>query len=147
MNSKMQLSLILVVLAISACSTNNGDDRVQAPPFPYEEYLEMTEEDQYFPKIGNDGEGFDAISQNIEYPELPTELSLSHFADSLLLMYNTCLAFNTMAYDVSTAERYMNDSTLCIDQANALDSINLSGIRMLKFVRLYWLAVKKPANG
>lgn len=119
----------IVGLGIIGCASNKNDELIQAPSFPYEEYLELTEEDQWSPKIGNDGYGFDAISHNIKYPDLSPEIKMSHFADSLLLLYNTCLAFNTMAYDVSTAERYMNDSVSCIEQADALESINLSGIK------------------
>lgn len=126
---KLKICSIYAIVAIvaSACSHNAKEERIQAPSFPYESYLEFTEENQTSPNIGDDGEGFEAISNKIRYPELPAELSLSHFADSLLLLYNTALAFNTMAYDVSTAERYM-DYDDCSAQANALDSINLSGI-------------------
>lgn len=145
MTLKTYLILAIVAVSIVGCSPDKKESKIQAPPFPYEAYLEQTEEDQLSPKIGDDGHGFDAISNHIRYPELPAELSLSHFADSLLLMYNTCLAFNTMAYDVSTAERYMNDSTLCIEQANALDSINLSGINDNE-IREALLACSKKAG-
>lgn len=145
MNRKIYPLFVIVVVAIAGCSKKKIENRMQAPPFPYEAYLELSEEDQWSPKIGNDGYGFDAISNNIRYPELPVELSLSHFADSLLLMYNTILAYNTKAYDVSTAERYMNDSTLCLEQANALDSINLSGIHNEK-IRYALLACSQNAG-
>lgn len=135
----------IVVIAISSCSHKAKEERIQAPPFPYESYLKLTGDDQWSPRIGDDGEGFDAISHNIRYPELPVELSLSHFADSLLLMYNTTLAFNTLAYDVSTAERYIDDSSICIAEANALDSINLSGIKDTE-VRNALLACSKIAS-
>ena len=85
-------------------------------------------EDQWSPNIGDDGEGFVAISHKIRYPEMPDTLTLSHFVDSLLQCYNIALAFNTMAYDVSTAERYMSESDFGLEQADALDSINVSGI-------------------
>jgi len=136
----------IVAAAITGCSHNKTEDRIQAPPFPYEYYLELSEEDQVFPKIGYDGEGFDAISDNIRYPELPAELSLSHFADSLLLMYNTTLAFNTMAYDISTAERYINEESICEAQADALDSINLSGIMNAEIREALWACSKKAGQ-
>ena len=98
--------------------------------FPYQAYLDNMEENEYFPTIGNDGQGFDAISHNIVYPEMPDTLSLSLYADSLLQFYNMILAFNTMAYDVGTAERYMGESDFGLAQADALDSINLSGIKL-----------------
>lgn len=129
MNWKTFLIFTIVAAAITGCSHNKTEHRIQTPPFPYEAYLEQTNEGQSFPKIGDDGEGFDAISDNIRYPELPAELSLSHFADSLLLLYNTALAFNTMAYDISTAERNINVASICESHADALDSINLSGIK------------------
>lgn len=145
MNCKTFPIFAIMTVAIIGCSQNKDEDRIQQPPFPYECYLEVTEEGQWSPRIGDDGVGFNAISHKIKYPELPVELSLSHFADSLLLMYNTTLAFNTMAYDVSTAERYMNDSTICIEQANALDSINLSGIKDTE-IRNALLACSRKAS-
>lgn len=144
MNLKAYSVAAIAAIAACACSMTN-EGRAQTPPFPYESYLQFSEEDQYFPIIGDDGDGFAAISDKIKYPELPAELSLSHFADSLLLLYNTALAFNTMVYDVSTAERYMNDSTACIAQANALDSINLSGIKDME-IRDALLACSKRAG-
>lgn len=38
------------------------------------------------------------------------------------------IAFNTIAYDVSTAERYMGEADFMLEQADALDSINVAGI-------------------
>jgi len=145
---KTTLSVSIAILAISlvSCTNKEQSGNIQVPSFPYESYLAQTEEDQWSPRIGDDGYGFDAISHNIRYPEIPDSIKLSHFADSLLLMYNTCLAYNTMAYDVSTAERYMNDSTLCIDQANALDSINVSGIRDKEIRDALMACSKKAAN-
>lgn len=119
----------LVAIGIMGWSCKRGEGQSQVPPFPYEEYLELTEEDQLSPNIGDDGRGYDAISNKIRYPEFPKEVSLSPVADTLLLMYNTIMAYNTMVYDSSTADRYLNDTTLCIAQANAIDSINLSGIK------------------
>lgn len=101
---------------------------LKVPAFPYQTYLDSIGEDEYFPTIGDDGGGFDAICNNIRYPEMPDTLSLSHFADSLLQFYNVAIAFNTVAYDVSTAERYMDEVDFGLEQADALDSINVSGI-------------------
>lgn len=105
------------------------DVQLQAPAFPYESYFGQLSEYQTCVEIGDDGEGFNAISHKIRYPEVSAESGSSQFADSLLLLYNTSLAYNTMAYDVSTAERYIWDNSLCVEEANALDSINLSGIK------------------
>lgn len=127
------------------CSGSAKEDSVQAPPFPYESYLEKMDENQDFPRIGDDGEGFNAISHKIKYPEIPVELSMDSFADSLLLMYNINLAFNAIAYDVSTAERYMDERDRCNNQANALGSINLNGIKDTK-IRKYLLAYSKAAG-
>lgn len=103
---------------------------LKVPAFPYQTYLDSIGEDEYFPTIGEDGAGFDAISNKIRYPEMPDTLSLSHFADSLLQFYNVAIAFNTVAYDVSTAERYMDEVDFGLEQADALDSINVSGIHL-----------------
>ena len=121
---------------------NKNEGRIEAPTFPYE----MTEEGQWSPEIGEDGDGFNAISHNIKYPYIPANSSQCNFIDSLLLMYNTILAFNTMAYDVSTAERYMYDSTCCLAQANALESINLSGIKEDKIRGALLACCKKVAQ-
>lgn len=101
---------------------------LRVPSFPYQAYLDSMGEDEYFPTIGDDGGGFAAISNNIRYPEMPDTLALSHFADSLLQLYNIAIAFNTVAYDVSTAERYIDEADFGLEQADALDSINISGI-------------------
>lgn len=100
----------------------------KVPAFPYQTYLDSIGEDEYVPTIGDDGSGFAAISNNIRYPEMPDTLSSSNFADSLLQLYNIVIAFNTVAYDVGTAERYMDEADFGLEQADALDSINVSGI-------------------
>lgn len=118
----------ILLAAISSCSGRGEAGPARIPSFPYQAYLDSMTEDSYSPTIGDDGDGFSAISHNIRYPEMPDSLKLSHFADTLLQFYNTALAFNTMAYDVSTAERYMSENDFGLEQADALDSINLSGI-------------------
>lgn len=119
----------LVFLCVS-CSKNAHDMKVADLSFPYQEYLDSMGEDDIFPTIGDDGYGFSAISHKIRYPELSQVLASDLFADSLLQLYNTVLAVNTLAYDVSTADRYIvSDSHLVSEIADALDSINLSGIR------------------
>ncbi len=130
MKTTLSVSLAILAISLASCTNKKQSENIQVPSFPYESYLVQIQENGCPPIIGDDGNGFNAISHKIRYPEIPDTLNLSPFADSLLLMYNTCLAFNTMAYDVSTAERYMEeDDTLRINHANALDSINLSGIR------------------
>ena len=99
---------------------------MKEPQFPYQSYLDSIRED--FPTIGADGGGFNAISHNIRYPEMPDTLRLSPIADTLMQIYNVTLAFNTMAYDVGTAERYLDEFDFVLEQADSLDSINLKGI-------------------
>ncbi len=147
MKTTLSISLAILAISLASCTNKQQQKITQVPPFPYESYLAQIDEDQWSPIIGDDGAGFNAISHKIRYPEIPDTISLSPFADSLLLMYNTCLAFNTMAYDVSTAERYMEeDDTLRINHANALDSINLSGIRDKEIRNALMACSKKAAN-
>lgn len=126
----------------------NGSDKGQReiiiPSFPYQAYLDSMGEDQWAPNIGDDGEGFESISHKIRYPEMPDTLTLSHFADSLLQCYNIALAFNTMAYDVSTAERYISESGFRQSHSDAIDSINVSGIGE-RDIREALLAASKSA--
>lgn len=137
-------SLILLI----SCGQNKVDSgRLNTLlSFPYQPYLDNMGEDEYFPTIGNDGQGFDAISHNMVYPNLPDTLSLSHYADSLLQFYNIVLAFNTMAYDVGTAERYIGEHDFGLGQADALDSINLSGIHITEIKNLIRIICQKGAS-
>ena len=76
-------AVIISVLALSSCGGNTKINReVKIPAFPYQAYLDSLEaqEDEVFPTIGDDGNGFNAISHKIRYPEMPDTLSLSHFA-------------------------------------------------------------------
>ena len=128
---KKILFAILIALPIFiSCNQNKVDNILPTNEltFPYLTYLDNMGEDECFPTIGNDGQGFNAISHNVVYPELPDTLSRSHYADSLLQLYNIVMAFNAIAYDVSTAERYMDDDDFGLEQADALDSLNVSGI-------------------
>lgn len=130
MKEKMKYCVAFILLAaIGSCSGRGEAVPARIPSFPYQAYLDSMTEDADFPTIGNDGDGFSAISRNIRYPEMPNSLNLSHFAYTLLQFYNTVLAFNTMAYDISTAERYMGENDFGFEQVDALDSINLSGIK------------------
>ncbi len=95
----------LVAICIMAWSCKRADAQILVSPFPYEEYLETTEGDQLSPNIGDDGRGYNAISNKIRYPKLPKDVSLSPFADTLLLMYNTIMAYNNLVYDSSTSDR------------------------------------------
>lgn len=115
---------------VASCSKAVVDTStpLAAPLFPYQSYIDNMGKDDYFPTIGNDGNGFNAISNHITYPEVPSSMSLSAYADSLLLIYNTALAFNTIAYDIGTAERYLDEADVVNANAAALDSVNLSGI-------------------
>lgn len=128
LNVLTSLLTILVFSAIS-CVNKSSDTAAHASDKPNPTYLDSINGDDYNPEVGDDDDGFNAISNKIRYPELPQDLSTNLFADSLLQVYNTVLAYNTMAYDVSTAERYMDAADLVSEEADALDSINLSGIR------------------
>lgn len=128
---------LAVMLGASAmllsCNNNKSTkDNLCPPEFPYQEYLDATGDANAFPVIGDDGDGFNAISHNIRYPELPESLRMSQFADSLLQYYDIALAYNTMAYDTGTAIRYMSESGSGIEYADALDSINLDPIKSLE---------------
>lgn len=118
---------------------------LKVPAFPYQTYLDSIGEDEHSPTIGDDGDGFAAICNNIRYPEMPDTLSLSHFADSLLQFYNIAIAFNTVVYDISIAERYMDEADFGLKQADALDSINVSGINHNEIKALLVKLSRKPA--
>ena len=129
MYMRIFVTVTSLLLLISCGHNRVSDSNVDELSFPYQTYLDNMGADEYFPTIGNDGKGFNAISDNIVYPELPDSLSESLYADSLLKFYNAVIAFNTMAYDVGTAERYMDEQAdFGMEQANALDLINLSGL-------------------
>ena len=125
---KICAAIPFLALLLSCNGKIDGHRELIIPKFPYQAYLDSMGEGQWSPNIGDDGEGFNAISHQIRYPEMPDTLKLSYFADSLLQCYNIALAFNTMAYDISTAERYMSEPDFVLEQADALDSINVSGI-------------------
>lgn len=87
---------------------------------------------------------------------MPALLSTCHFADSLLQFYNISLSFNTLAYDVNTAEYFMGESGYGPEQADALDSINLSGIHSVEIKKTLlrlcmnaanWIRAGKKPNG
>lgn len=122
--------IIVMAGVLTGCNGAKANaPEMKVPEFPYQEYLDESDDNDGFPSIGDDGHGFNAISHKIRYPEMPDSLSGSLFADSLLQFYNVVSAFNTIAYDVSTAERYMDESDFGLSQADALDSINVSGIK------------------
>lgn len=130
MNRFLQISDIVIALAIlpSCVKVRTVREPLIPPPFPYQSYLDSIGEDEVSPTIGDDGQGFNAISHNIRYPAIPGSLKISTFADSLLQYYNIALAFNSMAYDIGTAERYMSDRSLRLAAADALGTVNLEGI-------------------
>ena len=140
--------IVTSLLLLISCGHNRvSDSKVDKLSFPYQSYLDNMGEDEYFPTIGNDGKGFNAISDNIVYPELPDSLSESLYADSLLQFYNAVIAFNTMAYDVGTAERYMDEQAdFGMEQANALDSINLSDLNISELKELLTVICHKAAK-
>lgn len=121
------IAITMVVLP-SCTPDKSGNSEFNVPLFPYQSYLDSIGEDEYFPTIGDDGQGFNAISHKIRYPKLSDNLTSNLFADSLLQYYNIALAYNTLAYDNGSAERYMSEPDLRLSYADALDAINLQGI-------------------
>lgn len=110
-----------------AIALASDGQQAQSLQFPYQEYVSY--DDEGLLVIGNDGNGFAAISHRIRYPKVPDTMKLTPFADSLLQCYNITLAYNTLAYDSGTANLYTDEENpLGEEQANALDSINVSGI-------------------
>lgn len=125
--------------SVSPTSTDSGstnknpsDSRVEfrgdVSKFPYQSYLDMMGEDDFFPTIGEDGGGFNAISDKIRYLELSNNVRSSGFIDSLLAVYNMTLAYNTIAYDLGTAECFIDEPSFTNSGAHALENVNLSGI-------------------
>lgn len=79
------VAIVSLLWMLLSCDGNNkGQRALLIPSFPYQVYLDSMVEDQWAPNIGDDGEGFEAISHKIRYPEMLDTLTLSHFADSLL---------------------------------------------------------------
>lgn len=149
MKKSMRFCIIATtLLLLISCDQHKavGEGNIYELAFPYQAYLDSVGEGESFPTIGNDGNGFNAISHNIVYPELPSNLSASLYADSLLQFYNIALAFNTMAYDVGTAERYLDEQAdFGLKEANALESINLSGIHLPKIKEFMRIICRKNA--
>ena len=129
---KVRFIYALVLCAIAFGCSKSGELPANIPPFPYQSYLEVRDSVTDTPIIGEDGNGFAPISHHIRYPELPDSLKHNLMADSLLQFYNVGLAFNTMGYDVSTAERYMEQRPNGIPQAEALEEINLEGVKIVQ---------------
>lgn len=106
------------------------------PEFPYEKYLiQDNDTTANFPTIGDDGDGFAAISDKTRYPVIPATISTDAFIDSLVQCYNIALAYNAIEYDVGTAFRYMEDS-LNVYYGKALLSPKLDGIKSEKIKAL-----------
>lgn len=127
-----KLSLILTVctsISLAACS---GSVKNDIPTFPaeYQAYLDSIPDGKDFPVIGHDGDGFQAISQNVEYLLLPDKLKSNSFADSLSRIYNMGLAFNAGAYDCGTADRYVGEwsDSIRIAFSESIGKINLTGV-------------------
>lgn len=121
---------VAMAMCVMSCRgvEKKGVTEPEVPQFPYQSYLDSVAEDGDFPVIGDDGGGFNAISHKMRYPIVPDTLKLSSFADSLLQLYNMALAFNTLAYDTGTADRYMSQPEVRKSHSDALDSINVDGI-------------------
>ena len=133
---KTFVSLITLIILILASCKKNYAERVEIPAYPYENIDENDSHDEnnWSAVVGDDGNGFYPISKYIRYVEIPETCHNKQLADSLALYYNSVLAFNTGAYDVGTVSRYITEDNLDFkDYANALDSINISGITDTEF--------------
>lgn len=120
-------AIIMAVCAIATgCSNKSTPVVPEIPEFPYQAILDSIENGDS-PSIGGEKTGMDPISNRIRYYIPSQEQRKDGFVDSLTLYYNTRLAYNTAAYDVSTISRYFEDR----DREpfiNSFDSINLNGI-------------------
>ena len=123
---KQSISIFLTVsilLILMSCRQNKvgNEGSMTGLAFPYQAYLDNMGENEYFPTIGNDGQGFDAISHNIVYPEMPDTLSLSLYADSLLQFYNMILAFKEFARLATTYNIVRNSECMFGNNGNLED--------------------------
>lgn len=119
--------LVLMFGVLTSCAKHSVEP-LPIPAFPYQAILDSCD-DNVFPEIGNDGEGFDPITNNIEYCHIPDSLQGNTLVDSLSLYYNIVLAYNTVAYDISTTSRYCEDSDFDAElYASAIQTANLEGI-------------------
>lgn len=128
---KKTILLLTVCSSISlvGCTVSSNND---LPTFPteYQAYLDSIPDGEGFPVISYDGNGFQAISQNVEYLILPDKLKGNAFADSLTCIYNMGSAFNAVAYDCGTADRYAGEwsDTVRLAFIDCLRKINLDGV-------------------
>lgn len=127
-----KLILILTVCTSISLAGCSGSVKNDIPTFPaeYQAYLDSIPDGKDFPVIGHDGDGFQAISQNVEYLLLPDKLKSNSFADSLSRIYNMGLAFNAGAYDCGTADRYVGEwsDSIRIAFSESIGKINLTGV-------------------
>lgn len=93
------LAIFGLVILLVSCKPEKQTDLTLAniPSFPYEEILASCDSTDYFPVIGDDGDGFNPIANHIEYLE-DEHLGINRmYADSIQEAYNFTLAFNALA--------------------------------------------------
>lgn len=124
---KHVISVACLLLFLCSCTENKENRLVENLQFPYEDFVSF--DDDGFLVIGDDGNGFAAISHKIQYLQVDDTLRLTQFADSLLQFYNVYLSYNSIIYDFGTACMFEDDEgDAGKSQAKALYNINVSGI-------------------
>lgn len=136
MDKSFGIFLLASLFILFSCHHRHEYSCLEVPSYPYEniDENEYHDENNWSAVVGDDGNGFYPISNHIRYVEIPENNKNKPLADSLALYYNAVLAFNTGAYDVGTVSRYITEDNWDFkDYANALDSINISGITDTEF--------------
>lgn len=127
---------LATVALLSSCGNSNSEAEVSTiqfidiPEFPYRDTVTVDENSDDDWQILGGENGLEGISDKIRYPELPERLRDNPYADSLLQLYNQVLAYNTLAYDVTTATWFINNyDGAGVDIIRSLENINLAGIK------------------
>ncbi|MDE7394220.1 MAG: hypothetical protein K2M80_07085, partial [Muribaculaceae bacterium] len=133
---------VAAILQLASCSKKSASDTSDASDasapqlckdslvFPYQDILQQDFNDQQTSFIiGDDGDGFQPVSDKIRYPKVPAGAYYSASTDSLLQYYNVQLALHALESDIYAAERYSDDTDYIDATIEAIGSINLSGIK------------------
>lgn len=127
---------VAAILQLASCSKTPASDTSDAQlckdslAFPYQDILDQDFNDKQSSFIiGDDGDGCQPISDKIRYPEIPADAHYSAFTDSLLQYYNVELALHALESDIYAAERFYDDKDYNNATIEAIESINLSGIK------------------
>ena len=121
--------VILVLIVLVGCPrkhTQNLTD-IDIPEFPYQNYLDSLNEGNGSLTIQNDN-GFSFISDKIVYLNPKEIANRNTKIDSLADFYNAIICFNSIAYDLSTIERYASESDNFNVFAEAFEQIDFSAL-------------------